>query len=254
MSHFEFEKQFSEALITPHSPDQRMRFAIYRNNVFVGLVEALRARYPAITMALGVEFFNALARDYAARHRPQTPLMMDYGNQLPEFLAEYDTLRDYPWLVDVARIEKLKTEIYHARDQLSLSRKHFASLSFDSLALLRINFIDACAIVISDYPLVTLWQMNSGQITPSPISHLLPEAALLYRDGFDVMVRALSHKDAIFINELRSGKNLCEAINIAANSNENFDPGTALNLIIDVNLVNSFDISPAETLPDVDHH
>ena len=43
------------------APDAR-RFAVYRNNVTVGLIGALEARYPVSRRIVGDDFFRAMAR------------------------------------------------------------------------------------------------------------------------------------------------------------------------------------------------
>lgn len=237
MRHQEFETLFSEALIAPVSPNPSKRFAVYRNNVFVGLVEALRARYPAIVNAVGLEFFNAIARDYASLHHPQSPQMMFYGESFPDFLASHDALHDYAWLADVARLEKAMTKIYHARDQKSLTAAAFAGLTGEVLVNLKFELIDACAIITSDIPLVTLWQMNIGAIEPAPVDALQPEAALIYREDFDVVVKAIAPEDAAFIMALQAGQNLADAVETLHATDPTFDPRDTLALLIKTGLI-----------------
>ncbi len=69
-------------------PDAR-RFAVYRNNVAVGLIGALEARYPVSRRIAGDELFRAMARAFARAHRPRSPVMIAYGEEFPEFIAEY---------------------------------------------------------------------------------------------------------------------------------------------------------------------
>ena len=43
------------------------RFAVYRNNVAVGLTRALASRFPVVERLVGEEFFAGMARAYIAR-------------------------------------------------------------------------------------------------------------------------------------------------------------------------------------------
>ena len=52
------------------APDAR-RFAVYRNNVAVGLIGALEARYPVSRRIAGEELFRAMARAFVRGHRPR---------------------------------------------------------------------------------------------------------------------------------------------------------------------------------------
>ena len=64
---------------TPAAQPAPKRFGVYRNNVVVSLVEALRSGFPALIPLVGEEFFTALAREYAANHPPTSPVMLFYG-------------------------------------------------------------------------------------------------------------------------------------------------------------------------------
>jgi hypothetical protein len=68
------------------APDAR-RFAVYRNNVAVGLIGALEARYPVSRQIAGDDLFRAMARAFARAHRPRSPVIA-YGEEFPEFMAE----------------------------------------------------------------------------------------------------------------------------------------------------------------------
>src|SRR5579871_5020904 len=70
------------------APDAR-RFAVYRNNVAVGLIGALEARYPVSRRIAGESLFRAMARAFARANRPRSPVMIAYGGEFPEFVAEY---------------------------------------------------------------------------------------------------------------------------------------------------------------------
>ena len=76
------------------APDAR-RFAVYRNNVAVGLIGALEARYPVSRRLAGDELFRAMARAFVRAHKPRSPVMIAYGEEFPEFVAEY-LARDEP--------------------------------------------------------------------------------------------------------------------------------------------------------------
>jgi hypothetical protein len=70
------------------APDAR-RFGVYRNNVAVGLIGAFEARYPVSQRLAGDELFRAMARAFVHRHKPRSPVMIAYGAEFPEFVAEY---------------------------------------------------------------------------------------------------------------------------------------------------------------------
>jgi hypothetical protein len=70
------------------APDVR-RFAVYRNNVAVGLIGALEARYPVSRRIAGDDMFRAMARAFVRAHKPRSSVMIAYGEDFPEFMADY---------------------------------------------------------------------------------------------------------------------------------------------------------------------
>jgi Putative DNA-binding domain len=72
------------------APDAR-RFAVYRNNVAVGLIGALEARYPVSRQIAGEDLFRAMALAFVRAQKPRSPVMIAYGEEFPEFVAEYLT-------------------------------------------------------------------------------------------------------------------------------------------------------------------
>jgi hypothetical protein len=66
-----------------------LRFAVYRNNVAVGLIGALEARYPVSRRIAGDDLFRAMARAFVRANRPRSPVMIAYGGEFPEFAADY---------------------------------------------------------------------------------------------------------------------------------------------------------------------
>ena len=54
-----------EGITTARGNADPARFAVYRNNVFVGLTAALAKRFPVVRRLVGDEFFAGMARVYA---------------------------------------------------------------------------------------------------------------------------------------------------------------------------------------------
>ncbi|MBL8587921.1 MAG: putative DNA-binding domain-containing protein, partial [Methylobacteriaceae bacterium] len=109
-------RAFAAALLSPGAPappglttwngsDPARRFAVYRNNVVVSLIEALSGAFPVTRELVGEEFFRAMAREFALGHPPRSPVMARFGEELPGFIAAFAPARELPWLADVAALE-----------------------------------------------------------------------------------------------------------------------------------------------------
>ena len=84
------------------APDAR-RFSVYRNNVAVGLIGALEARYPVARRIAGDDAFRALARAYIRAKKPRSPVMIAYGEDFPEFVASCEGVGALPRRPGAAR-------------------------------------------------------------------------------------------------------------------------------------------------------
>ena len=210
--------------VTSYNSDApQQRFAIYRNNVMVGLVGALEARFPATRKIAGADFFKGAARLFAAQEPPRSPLMMFYGDAFPAFLEDFEPARDVPYLADVARLEAARTRAYHAADATPLTPAALAGALPDALAGMRFVLHPSVEIVASDYPLVTIWAMNSGGIDLAPITDWRGEDALVSRPLFDVEVRRLPPGGKIFLQNLAAKNPLEESAAAALKGNGSFD-------------------------------
>lgn len=228
------EAAFAEALLDPARPippgivaptqaAPQRRFAVYRNNVTVSLVEALRARFPALERIVGEEFFRAMARVFVAEHPPKSPLLMQFGDELACFLDHFAPAADLPYLGDVARLEAARTRAYHAADAAPADPAGLAAVPLKRLNELRITLHPSVQIVRSMHPIVTIWAMNAGDAAPAPIADWTPQDALVARPHLDVVVRALPPGAAAFLLALAAGAPLAQAAEAALADDENFN-------------------------------
>jgi hypothetical protein len=199
------------------------RFAVYRNNVVVSLIEALRARFPAIEKIVGEEFFAAMARAFVSEHPPRAKILSEYGDDLPGFIARFAPAAHLRYLPAVARLEAARTQAYHAADAEPLP--HAALAQFDAKRLFALTFAThpSMRIVRSRHPIVTIWAMNSGELELGPIDEAECEDALIIRPHFDVQVRRLPAGGAVFLQSLTDGLPLGEAAQYAADSEPGFE-------------------------------
>jgi hypothetical protein len=120
-------EQFAKALLAPGQPcpeglfshngaDPASRFAVYRNNVHSSLISALADGYPVTRQLVGDGFFRAMAGLYVQAYPPTSPLLNEYGSDLAAFIQGFAPAASVPYLADVARLEHLRINAYHAAD------------------------------------------------------------------------------------------------------------------------------------------
>jgi len=205
------------------APDLR-RFSVYRNNVAVGLIGAIEARYPVSRRLAGDDLFRAMARAFVQSHRPRSPVMIAYGEEFPEFLAGCDRLE--ACLVDVARLENAWVEAYHAKDASVATVAELAALSPENLPRARIVFHPAARLLRFVTPAASVWASAQNCEPPAAPIETPGEDALITRPDCDVRVRVLPPLAYDFALQLRQGATLIEAAQ--ALDDPAFDFGTHL--------------------------
>lgn len=192
----------------PHGKAARKRYAVYRNNVTVSLIDALAATFPASMRITGVDFFRAMARFHVRATPPTSPLLFEYGHDFPDFIERYEHAQSMPWLSDVARIERAWLDAYHAADAEPLSPQALGTIQPEQLADTVFVPHPATRIVRSTYSAVTIFAVNRADGPVDRIDASAPEDALVTRPALEVMVRRLPPGGAVFLSRLIAGEPL----------------------------------------------
>jgi len=125
----EFQRHFAAAISGAAGGPLR----VYRNTVIHGAVEALRANYLVVERILGEEMFECLAVDHATAFPPRSPILAVYGDAFADWLEEQSWLQEFPYLSDVARIERMHVEALFAADREPLHLGELANADWDAL-------------------------------------------------------------------------------------------------------------------------
>ncbi|MDE1937954.1 MAG: putative DNA-binding domain-containing protein, partial [Alphaproteobacteria bacterium] len=189
-----------QGLLGPDRRASAKRFSVYRNNVVVSLIEALEAAYPATRQLVGEEFFRAMARAYAVLHPPSSPIMLDYGESFAEFITVFGPARTLPYLADVARIERVWLEAYHAADAVSLAADALTAIPQDQAHNFVFEMHPSLRVVRSRYPALSIWRMNIADGVPAPVDlEAGGEDVLVVRPEAEVEVRSLPPGGVAFV-------------------------------------------------------
>ncbi len=204
------------------------RFAVYRNTVVVGLVDALAGRFPATQALVGEAFFRAMARAFVLGNPPRVRVMTTYGDALPDFIRAFPPAAALPYLGDVAALEASLAHAYHAADAEPVMLGALAALAPEALGSVALTLHPSARIVASAYPIVTIREQNLGDATDAgPPDMTRAERALVVRPRFDVAVHRLPPGADTFALALRGGETLGAAAE-RASAAEGFDLGPTL--------------------------
>ena len=211
------QARFSRKLIQrggaePGELTRSKRFRVHRNNVFASLIGALRGRYPVIERLVGEDFFEAAAGHFIEAHPPRSPMLIDYGEGFSAFLESFEPASALPYLADVARLEWLRHRAYHAADRKALGSSDLARTPSDRAFALTFEFHPSAALIVSPYPIVSIWETNAHDAETRPIGpDLAGEAALIVRPDDEVLVVRLDEAEHAFTAALSEGATLGKA-------------------------------------------
>jgi hypothetical protein len=226
-------------IITDNAAIPPRRFAVYRNNVAVGLANALKSRFPVVEKIVGEEFFAAMAGIFVMEKPPRTPVLATYGDEFAGFIATFEPARKLSYLADVARLEAARTRAYHAADATPFGVAEFEALDASAVGSVRVDLHPSAEIVRSPHPIVTIWTMNSGKRDLVTIEDWHGEDALVVRPHLDVDVRLLPPGGAAFLLALAGAKPLGKAAAAALADHPEFDLTRNLVALIGSGLVRS---------------
>jgi hypothetical protein len=215
----------------------RRRFDVYKNNVVGSLTNALSIRYPALRRLVGDRFFRAMCADFVLANLPVSPVLIAYGHEIPEFIESFEPAAGLPYLADVARLESAHWQAYHAADVEPAAPRAFAAVQAESAHLVRLALVPSVSIVISRWPIVSIWETNMRDADVTPLALDRPECALVARRSLEVGVMRLTLATARFIEAIRNGAPLGAAVELVLEWDPSFDPSEALSFLTTAGIV-----------------
>ncbi|NWD68143.1 putative DNA-binding domain-containing protein [Pseudomonas gingeri] len=221
-------------LCSANGADPASRFAVYRNNVQSSLINALADSYPVVMALVGEAFFRSMAGLYVQHFPPVSPILNDYGQDLGSFIQGFAPAASVPYLADVARLERLRINAYHAADATPLSPEQIGVYLADpeTLNRLQVHLHPSVTVLNSSHAVVSLWEAHQGE---GPLEQLDPtqaEAALVLRRHWQVEVFKIDIGTLVFVQSLQNGCPLELALAYAYDASAAFDPSHALALLI----------------------
>ena len=104
--------------------DDRMtpaeRVEIYANGYFYRILDVLKEDFPATLAVVGADNFHNLATGYLIDYSPTEPSIHQAGKNFPLFVATHPLRERWPFLGDLALLERTTLESFHAEDAPAL--------------------------------------------------------------------------------------------------------------------------------------
>lgn len=190
------------------------RAQIYRNNVRLSLTAALAANFPVTAALVGPDYFAQAARQFLRTHLPSRPDMACYGESFAAFLADAPGIADYPYVPEVARLERAMIEALLAPAAETLVAADFAKVPEASFAEVSFVAHPSTRLVQSPFAIADIWQAHQIAKRPdlSKVALDVSQGVALARPAALVEWRALDPDDARFLSALLSGVRIADAV------------------------------------------
>ncbi|MCB0308655.1 MAG: putative DNA-binding domain-containing protein [Bdellovibrionales bacterium] len=174
------------------------RFAVYSDGYVARLHRALKETYVACENLLSEDLFLKLAKSYIQDHPSNSYNLNRYGEVFPKFLKDSNVTKSKPWLTDLANLEWLISESFHAHVdcQLDLPLGEYLKVKWTQLYL---SLNDSCVLLESEWPVHAIWKLakqNEIHQAHEPKKIFL----FIYRIGDEVIFNPISKNQHAFLH------------------------------------------------------
>lgn len=230
-------------LLDGHNAPAGRRYAVYRNNVTVSLVEAMKTAFPLVRKLIGGQNFDSLAPLFVRAQPPTSPLMMYYGAEFPDFIAGFQPLSHIGYLADTARLDFAMRQSYHAGDATPLNPARLQEMAPDQLLETTFTLAPATQIITSRWPLFDIWRYNFVKDAPKP--QAIAQDVLITRPKFDPSLHPLPIGAAEWLGHLNIGTPFGAAHAATTATHPEFDLAASLALALSTDAFS--DLIPKDT-------
>lgn len=186
----------------------RAALETYRRDYVARMREALADTYEACAELLGPEAFQELSLDFLNFTTSRQADLGQYGSELPVFVAHHSLSESHPYLAELCHLERRFRELFHAACSPPADWTAMEESSDPESLYLRL--IPAHELLVSDFPLYTLWTQRQAVSLRSEATG--PEYLLLFRNALGLRSSLLSPAQARIIQALQEGFPLGEAL------------------------------------------
>lgn len=190
--------------------DAPTRLSVYGDGYFVRLFEAMTSDFPAVKRAVGADDFRVLAADYLEANPSRSTTLADLGEGFPRFVSQHPFAGRYPFLPDLARLERDALTRLFAERLPPLDPEAIGNVPAEDWPRVRLILDPTVLLIKVTWPVERLWRRR--ELPPEAGGRRLRRACaqwlLLFRDETWVKVADVSRREWEILRRLQEGARL----------------------------------------------
>ncbi len=209
-------RQVSEWLNPQGSAQGIERLSVYAAGYIARTHDGLLEAFQAVCNLVGADYFHDLVKDYVRQYPSKTYNLSLIGKNLPEFLETSPLKQTFPFLPDLARLEWLIVESFHAFDEKPVDQSEFSKVPVEEWEAAKFKFQPSVRLFESNWQIADIWKARRKlEGTKLNIQKTI-QRVLIFRRDFQVQIETLEALQFSLYERLMKGETLGEACEILA--------------------------------------
>jgi hypothetical protein len=204
------------------------RVDIYANMYFYRLLDVLKEDFPATLAVLGAERFHNLVTSYLIEYPPAHFSIAYAGNHLADFIRGNPLRDEFPFLADLARLERTLIDVFHAADAVALDAEQMRAIAPADWPSLKLAVHPASQILELEWNVVAILEAAERGAEPSPAARDAT-VMLVWRSRNRVYYRAIDSAEHEELATIARGTTFAEMCEMIAAAVDEGDPALAIN-------------------------
>lgn len=207
------------------------RVGIYANMYFYRILEVLKEDYPATRKVLGDNGFHNLVTSYLIDYPPTEPSIAHAGQRLPDFVRDHPMRREFPYLAELASLERALIDVFHAPDAVALDSAAMRAVPPSEWGRVRMRLHPATRILDCEWRVADVLSAaeNGGEITKP--AHQ-PASILVWRRNCQVFHRELDDVERRALQVVSRGGSFSRICEQVASTSTNDDSAAEMNRLL----------------------
>ena len=210
----------------------KARLAIYKNNTFQSLIDALAETFPNTEKNVGKDFFSLLGKEFIQSFPPKNPSLIYFGRELPQFIHKHKSTEELPYLANLAELEFQRHCAYYAKDEPILTLNDYAEIQPNDLASKKVIPQASAALLQSEFAVYDIWNLNQNPENTKEINFKATQFILTIREETNIYSYSLEEPTWLFLNYLSIQDSIGVSIEKVTDTFPQFNATEAIQVLI----------------------